>query len=208
MHFSPRQPPSRAESSRLTTSWSVSLGALERWRLQLRRATLGSPVASPIWPESSPEKHVKTTPAPRLPGVITLPFELRFVQTLYRWKVDVERFPAICYMTHFEHQKASKSSPENQVRKQHARENRWGFGRGAVWWIRSPRGRRYDSRGIITRRTAWCCVRRATPLINKAPPTPPPHFRCDFARALDLLECSLGRNRGLRVYLSGFLDSF
>uniref|UniRef100_A0A2N9HZY1 Uncharacterized protein n=1 Tax=Fagus sylvatica TaxID=28930 RepID=A0A2N9HZY1_FAGSY len=39
------------------------------------------------------EKCTKTAPTPRLPGAITPSSELRFVQTLYRWKEDVESFP-------------------------------------------------------------------------------------------------------------------
>uniref|UniRef100_A0A2N9J9D1 Uncharacterized protein n=1 Tax=Fagus sylvatica TaxID=28930 RepID=A0A2N9J9D1_FAGSY len=39
------------------------------------------------------EKCTKTAPTPRLPGAITLSSELRFTQTLYRWKEDVESFP-------------------------------------------------------------------------------------------------------------------
>ena len=142
MHFSSGQPPSRAESFRLVASWFVSPGELERCRLQLRRATLGSPIASPVRPESSPEKHTKTTPTPRLPGAITLSSELRFTQTLYRWKVDVESFLTIWCMTHFEHQKASKTALENQVRKRYARKNRERFSGGLAWRIRAPRGTR------------------------------------------------------------------
>uniref|UniRef100_A0A2N9ET30 Aminotransferase-like plant mobile domain-containing protein n=1 Tax=Fagus sylvatica TaxID=28930 RepID=A0A2N9ET30_FAGSY len=48
------------------------------------------------------EKCTKTAPTPRLPGAITPSSELRFAQTLYRWKEDVESFPTICRMTHFE----------------------------------------------------------------------------------------------------------
>ena len=102
--------------------------------------------------ESSLEKRVKIAPAPRLPGVMTLPSELRFVQTLYRWKIDVESFSTICCMTHFEYRKTSKTAFENRVRKRYARENQEEFGRGLAWWIRLPRGELYDSRGIIMRR--------------------------------------------------------
>ena len=81
---------------------------LERWQLQLRCATLGSPVASPVWPESSPEKRTKTALAPLLLGAIIFSSELRFLQTLYRWKVDVESFPKIYCMTYFEYQRPPK----------------------------------------------------------------------------------------------------
>uniref|UniRef100_A0A2N9IBC0 Uncharacterized protein n=1 Tax=Fagus sylvatica TaxID=28930 RepID=A0A2N9IBC0_FAGSY len=39
------------------------------------------------------------------------------VQTLYRWKEDVESFPTICCMTHFEFRKTSKTALENRVKK-------------------------------------------------------------------------------------------
>ena len=42
----------------------------------------------------------------------------------------------------------------------------------------------------------------------KRNPPPPPQLQVRFARALGLLERSLGRNRGLEVYLRGFLGSF
>jgi hypothetical protein len=107
--FPPGQPTSRAESFWLAASWSASPGALERWQLRLQRATLGSPVASPVWPESSPEKHEKTAPARRLPGAITVLSELRFVQTLYLWKVDIENFPTICWWPILNTRKPPKS---------------------------------------------------------------------------------------------------
>jgi hypothetical protein len=53
----------------------------------------------------------------RLPGAITLSSKLRFAQTLYRWKEDVESFPKICRMTHFEFRKTSKTAPENRIKK-------------------------------------------------------------------------------------------
>uniref|UniRef100_A0A2N9H7Z3 Uncharacterized protein n=1 Tax=Fagus sylvatica TaxID=28930 RepID=A0A2N9H7Z3_FAGSY len=59
----------------------------------------------------------KTAPTPRLPGAITPSSELRFAQTLYRWKEDVESFPTICRMTHFEFRKTSKTAPENRIKK-------------------------------------------------------------------------------------------
>uniref|UniRef100_A0A2N9GSA8 Uncharacterized protein n=1 Tax=Fagus sylvatica TaxID=28930 RepID=A0A2N9GSA8_FAGSY len=94
--------------------------------LSVRRRT--SPVLTGIF---MPEEHTKTAPAPRLPGAITLSSELRFAQTLYRWKEDVESFPEICCMTHFEFQKTSKTAPENRIKKGYARENRGGFRWGA-----------------------------------------------------------------------------
>uniref|UniRef100_A0A2N9G6E5 Uncharacterized protein n=1 Tax=Fagus sylvatica TaxID=28930 RepID=A0A2N9G6E5_FAGSY len=39
------------------------------------------------------------------------------MQTLYRWKEDVESFPTICRMTHFEFRKTSKTAPENRIKK-------------------------------------------------------------------------------------------
>uniref|UniRef100_A0A2N9ITF3 Uncharacterized protein n=1 Tax=Fagus sylvatica TaxID=28930 RepID=A0A2N9ITF3_FAGSY len=86
---------------------------------------------------------------------------------------DVKSFPAICCMTYFEYQKTSKTALENRVRKGYARENQGGFGGGAAWRIRSPRGERYDSRRIITRRAASCRARRAARPIKQ---TLPPHF--------------------------------
>jgi hypothetical protein len=74
------------------------------------------------------------------------------MKTLYRWKVDIESFPTICCMTYFEYQKTPKPALENWVRKGYAHENRGGFGGGAAWQIRSPRGKQYGSRGIITSR--------------------------------------------------------
>ena len=71
---------------------------------------------------------------------ITLSSKLRFVQTLYRWKLDVESFPKICCMTHFEYQKASKTALKNWVTKGYACENRGGFGGGLAWRIRPPCG--------------------------------------------------------------------
>jgi hypothetical protein len=162
---------------------------LERWQLQLRRATLDSSVASPVWPESSPEKHKKTVMAPQLPGAITLPSELRFAQNLYRWKVDVEIFLTICCMTRFEHQKASKIAPKNRVRKRYTHENRGRFGGGAAWWIRTPRGKEHTSRTMVTHCTPRSHARCATPPINKATP---PLVQARFARALGHIERSLG----------------
>uniref|UniRef100_A0A2N9ICK3 Integrase catalytic domain-containing protein n=1 Tax=Fagus sylvatica TaxID=28930 RepID=A0A2N9ICK3_FAGSY len=63
----------------------------------------------------------KTAPIPRLPGAITPSSELRFVQTLYRWKEDVESFPTICRMTHFEFQKTSKTALRKSDQKENTR---------------------------------------------------------------------------------------
>ena len=76
----------------------------------------------------------------QLLGAITFPSELRFVQTLYRWKVDFSRFLTVPRITHFEQQKASKSCPENWVRKLYTHTNRGGFAGGATWRIRLPFG--------------------------------------------------------------------
>uniref|UniRef100_A0A2N9FJF4 Uncharacterized protein n=1 Tax=Fagus sylvatica TaxID=28930 RepID=A0A2N9FJF4_FAGSY len=86
------------------------------------------------------EKCTKTAPTPRLPGAITPSSELRFAQTLYRWKEDVESFPTICRMTHFEFQKTSKTAPENRIKKgtrTEIEEDSRGCWRGR---IRLPRG--------------------------------------------------------------------
>ncbi len=143
----------------------MSPGALERLQLQLQRATLSSPVASPIWLESSPEKCEKIAQMTRLPGAITFPYELRFMKTLYRWKVDIWGFPTICCMTHFEYQKASKITSKNQVRKWYTCENRGRFGGGAAWRIRLPRDELYNSCAMVTRRAPWSSARRAAPPI-------------------------------------------
>ena len=71
--------------------------------------------------------------------------------TLYRWKVDIESFPKICCMMHFEHWKTPKTALENWVRKGYARENRGGFGGGVAWRIRLPCGSYTNSRGTIPR---------------------------------------------------------
>uniref|UniRef100_A0A2N9GN75 Uncharacterized protein n=1 Tax=Fagus sylvatica TaxID=28930 RepID=A0A2N9GN75_FAGSY len=86
------------------------------------------------------EKCTKTAPTPRLPGAITPSSELRFAQTLYRWKEDVESFPKICRMTHFEFRKTSKTAPENRIKKgtrTEIEEDSRGCWRGR---IRLPRG--------------------------------------------------------------------
>uniref|UniRef100_A0A2N9G6M2 Uncharacterized protein n=1 Tax=Fagus sylvatica TaxID=28930 RepID=A0A2N9G6M2_FAGSY len=86
------------------------------------------------------EKCTKTAPTPRLPGAITPSSELRFAQTLYRWKEDVESFPTICRMTHFEFRKTSKTAPENRIKKgtrTEIEEDSRGCWRGR---IRLPRG--------------------------------------------------------------------
>uniref|UniRef100_A0A2N9G3D6 Uncharacterized protein n=1 Tax=Fagus sylvatica TaxID=28930 RepID=A0A2N9G3D6_FAGSY len=87
-----------------------------------------------------PEECTKTAPIPRLPGAITPSSELRFAQTLYRWKEDVESFPTICRMTQFEFQKTSKTAPENRIKKgtrTEIEEDSRGCWRGR---IRLPRG--------------------------------------------------------------------
>ncbi len=78
----------------------------------------------------------------RLPGAITFPSELRFMQNLYLWKVNFSSFPTVSRMTHFEHQKASKSCLENRVKKLYRHANREGSAGGAMWQIRLPRGTR------------------------------------------------------------------
>jgi hypothetical protein len=50
-------------------------------------------------------------------------------------------------------------------------------------------------------------LREACTVFYKTDP-PPPHFSTVFARALGLLELSLGRNRGLGGFRRGFLGSF
>uniref|UniRef100_A0A2N9F9E8 Uncharacterized protein n=1 Tax=Fagus sylvatica TaxID=28930 RepID=A0A2N9F9E8_FAGSY len=131
-----------------------------------------------------PENRTKTTPTPQLPGEITLPSELRFAQTLYFWKVDIESFPTICCMTHFEYQKTPKTSLENQIRKGYAHKNREGFGGGAAWQIRSPRGEQYSLHGIITSCAASCRARRAArPIKQTLPPSFPTQF-CSSPKAV------------------------
>ena len=149
--FPPGQPPSRAESFRITASWFTSSGALERLQLQLRDSTLSSPVASPIWPESLPKKREKTAQTPRLPGAISLSSELRFVRTLYHWKVDFPSFPTVFCITHFEQQKAPKTASKNRVRKLYRCKNRERFVGGATWQIRSPRGARVTQHDVVRR---------------------------------------------------------
>ena len=64
-------------------------------------------------------------------------------------------------MTYFEHQKASKSCPEYQVKKLYRRENRGGFAGGAAW------------RGFTTHRVAWSRAERAKSSYKSKPPLPP-----------------------------------
>uniref|UniRef100_A0A2N9EWE8 Uncharacterized protein n=1 Tax=Fagus sylvatica TaxID=28930 RepID=A0A2N9EWE8_FAGSY len=73
------------------------------------------------------EECTKTAPTPRLPGAITPSSELRFAQTLYRWKEDVESFPTICRMTHFEFQEDLQNCPRKSDKKGYAHGNRGGF---------------------------------------------------------------------------------
>ena len=110
------EPSLSIESSQLATSWSSSL-ELYRGQLRLWRATLGSPITSPAWLESSWEKHRKTTQTPLLPGTITFPSELQFAQTWYHWKLDLSRFPMEPYMTYFGHQKDPKNCPKKEGKK-------------------------------------------------------------------------------------------
>jgi hypothetical protein len=55
-------------------------------------------------------------------------------------------------MTHFEHQKTSKTSLENRVKKEYARENRGGFGRGLAWKDKIATWQVHAERAIIMRR--------------------------------------------------------
>ena len=81
--------------------------------------------------------------------------------------------------------------------------------------VRAQKSRRIRKGGCVADKIAtWREVRFArhhhaprgtTPPIKE---TPPPSFQVWFARALGLLERSLGKNRGLGVYLRGFLGSF
>uniref|UniRef100_A0A2N9FLI8 Uncharacterized protein n=1 Tax=Fagus sylvatica TaxID=28930 RepID=A0A2N9FLI8_FAGSY len=83
-----------------------------------------------------------------------------------------------------ENPKTPKTALEYQVRKGYVHENRGGFGGGVAWWIRSPRGERYGSRGIITRCAASCRARRATrPIKQTLPPSFPAQF-CSGSRLL------------------------
>uniref|UniRef100_A0A2N9G6C7 Uncharacterized protein n=1 Tax=Fagus sylvatica TaxID=28930 RepID=A0A2N9G6C7_FAGSY len=98
------------------------------------------------------EKCTKTAPTPRLPGAITLSSELRFVQTLYRWKVDIWGFPTICRMTHFEFQKTSKTAPENRIKKDTRTENRGGFEELLAWKDKTATWQYHNSRRTVMRR--------------------------------------------------------
>jgi hypothetical protein len=120
------------------------------------------------------------------------------VQNLYRWKEDVERFPAICCMTHFEFQKTSKTALENRVKKGYARENR---GNVDSWLGRRAREARHHHapRAIMARPAC-------TPPINKT--SPPSLQHTIFVRALGTLSVRIGRNRGFRGFRKGFLGSF
>uniref|UniRef100_A0A2N9FNW3 Uncharacterized protein n=1 Tax=Fagus sylvatica TaxID=28930 RepID=A0A2N9FNW3_FAGSY len=105
------------------------------------------------------QKQLQTT---QLPGAITFSSELRFVQTLYHWKVDIWGFPTVCCMTHFEYWKASKIALENRVRKLCA-------ARISIEWIRSPRGGYCSSRGTVPRGALQYRARRANPSIKRTP---------------------------------------
>jgi hypothetical protein len=116
------------------------------------------------------KKCTKTAPTPRLPGAITLSSELRFVQTLYRWKEDVESFPTICCMTHFEFQKTSKTAPKIGSKTDTRTKNRGGF-RGS-WRGRISATWQYANSRGPSRRASW--LREAcTPPIKDPPP---PHL--------------------------------
>uniref|UniRef100_A0A2N9GQ56 Uncharacterized protein n=1 Tax=Fagus sylvatica TaxID=28930 RepID=A0A2N9GQ56_FAGSY len=142
------------------------------------------------------KKHAKIALTPRLPGVITLPSELRFAQTLYCWKVDIESFPKICCMTHFEHRKASKTasrkSGQKRVRAQKSRRIRWGAcveDKTATWRAVRLARHHHAPRGMMPR--------EACNSVYKSSPTPT-SFVQDFARALGSLSVRIGRNRGFR----------
>uniref|UniRef100_A0A2N9HNT5 Uncharacterized protein n=1 Tax=Fagus sylvatica TaxID=28930 RepID=A0A2N9HNT5_FAGSY len=94
----------------------------------------------PFDQESASEECTKTAPTPRLPGAITPSSELRFAQTLYRWKEDVESFPTICRMTHFEFLEDLQNCPRKSDKKGYAHGNRGGFEELLAWRIRLPRG--------------------------------------------------------------------
>uniref|UniRef100_A0A2N9HYU6 RNase H type-1 domain-containing protein n=1 Tax=Fagus sylvatica TaxID=28930 RepID=A0A2N9HYU6_FAGSY len=94
----------------------------------------------------------KTAPTPRLPGAITPSSELRFAQTLYRWKEDVESFPTICRMTHFEFRKTSKTAPENRIKKGYAHGNRGGFEELLAWKDKTATWQYHNSRRTVMRR--------------------------------------------------------
>uniref|UniRef100_A0A2N9FFC5 Uncharacterized protein n=1 Tax=Fagus sylvatica TaxID=28930 RepID=A0A2N9FFC5_FAGSY len=129
----------------------------------------------------------KTAPTPRLPGAITPSSELRFVQTLYRWKEDVESFPTICRMTHFEFQKTSKTAPENRIKKgtrTEIEEDSRSCWRGR---IRLPRGSTTTRAGPPSSRAAHDGAPEACTVFYKKT-DPPPSFAHVFARALGLLE--------------------
>uniref|UniRef100_A0A2N9FBT0 Uncharacterized protein n=1 Tax=Fagus sylvatica TaxID=28930 RepID=A0A2N9FBT0_FAGSY len=126
--FPPGQPPSRAESFLTRNKLIREPGCVGK--ITTPATTWNSRFADSI-PRLTGifagKVHTKTAPTPRLPGAITLSSELRFAQTLYRWKEDVESFPKICCMTHFEFRKTSKTALENRIKKGYAHENRGGF---------------------------------------------------------------------------------
>uniref|UniRef100_A0A2N9ERL0 Uncharacterized protein n=1 Tax=Fagus sylvatica TaxID=28930 RepID=A0A2N9ERL0_FAGSY len=98
------------------------------------------------------EKCTKTAPTPRLPGAITPSSELRFAQTLYRWKEDVESFPTICRMTHFEFRKTSKTAPENRIKKGTRTEIEEDSRRLLAWKDKTATWQYHNSRRTVMRR--------------------------------------------------------
>uniref|UniRef100_A0A2N9GWX2 Uncharacterized protein n=1 Tax=Fagus sylvatica TaxID=28930 RepID=A0A2N9GWX2_FAGSY len=120
----------------------------------------------------------KQLPIPRLPGAITLSSELRFMQTSYRWKEDVESFPVICCMTHFEFHKTSKTALENRVKKKNTR--------ARIEEVQTAvSGGVHARRATITRRARSWRAPRARPPINKASP---PLICTQFGSGSRLLE--------------------
>uniref|UniRef100_A0A2N9H6Q9 Uncharacterized protein n=1 Tax=Fagus sylvatica TaxID=28930 RepID=A0A2N9H6Q9_FAGSY len=98
------------------------------------------------------EECTKTAPTPRLPGAITPSSELRFAQTLYRWKEDVESFPTICRMTHFEFRKTSKTAPENRIKKGTRTEIEEDSRRLLAWKDKTATWQYHNSRRTVMRR--------------------------------------------------------
>uniref|UniRef100_A0A2N9FDK1 Integrase catalytic domain-containing protein n=1 Tax=Fagus sylvatica TaxID=28930 RepID=A0A2N9FDK1_FAGSY len=98
------------------------------------------------------EECTKTAPTPRLPGAITPSSELRFAQTLYRWKEDVESFPTICRMTHFEFQEDLQNCPRKSDKKGYAHGNRGGFEGLLAWKDKTATWQYHNSRRTVMRR--------------------------------------------------------
>ena len=185
--FPPGRPPSLQDSFWLAAIWSTSPGALERSQLQLQRATLGSPVAFLVWPESSPEECEKTAPTPQLPGAITLPSKLRFTRTLCLWNELSDDMLHDPFWEPEDLQKLPRKSSQKMVRVRKSRRIQW---RGCVadkiaTWraVRLPRPH-HVPRGTGTHEACHSAYKRNPP---------PPHFQVHLARAPRLFECSLGR---------------